>query len=288
MNRSIPPIRPPLWTRRSMLLALAGVGLSVPACAFSDLFSWNGGKPTILGYRTAPNFDRRYKTIRVKIFKNATFWSAVPVPGLEEQLTLYIVRQIEQKTPYKVVSGDADTELAGAILNFMQIATNYNQENEIRQVDTTLSCAVSWKDLRTGKFLSQPQTPNLEPPPPAGLLPGQQDPLNLATTMPGSLATQELSAAPTSPGGNPATLAQTSPPPTTGNPVPGQTNAPGAAGGAPVASPGGGGAIPLAGSVLVRSVASYVPEIGQSLASAEQDNCNFMAQQIVNMMESGW
>lgn len=288
MNRSRPPIRPQLWTRRSVLLALAGAGLTVPACEFSDLFSWNGGKPTIFGYRTAPNFDRRYKTIRIKVFKNATFWSAVPTPGLEEQLTLYLVRQIEQKTPYKVVSGDADTELDGAILNFIQVAVNYTQLNEIRQIETTLTCAVSWKDLRTGKFLSQPQGANLEPLPPAGLLPGQQDPLNLNTTMPGSLATQELSAAPISPGGNPATLAQTSPPPTTGNPVPGQTNAPGPPGGAPVPSPGGGGGIPLMGSVFVRSVAYYAEELGQSLATAEQDNCNQMAQQIVNMMECGW
>jgi hypothetical protein len=288
MNRPKPLIRPRLWTRRSILLALAGSGLAVPACEFSDLFSWNDGKPTIFGYRTAPNYDRRYKTIRVKMFKNPTFWSAVPVPGLEEQLTLYIVRQIEQRTPYKVVSGDADTELAGAIMNFLQVAVNYTQLNEIRQVETTMTCAVSWKDLRTGKFLSQPGGVNPEPPPPAGLLPGQQDPLNPNTTMPGSLQSQELSAAPISPGGNPATLAQTSPPPTTGTPVPGQTNAPGPQGGAPAPSPGGGGVIPLAGSVMVRSVASYTPEIGQSLATAEQDNCNQMAQQIVNMMESGW
>jgi hypothetical protein len=45
---------------------------------------------------------------------------------------------------------------------------------------------------------------------------------------------------------------------------------------------------PMEGAVLVRSVAFYAPEIGQSLASAEQDCCNQMAQQIVNMMECGW
>jgi hypothetical protein len=285
MTRPVPSRDPRLWTRRSILLALAGAGLTVPACEFSDLFSWNDGKPTLFGYRTAPNYDRRYKTVRVNIFKNNTFWSAVPTPGLEEQLTLYIVRKIEEQTPYKVVGlgCDADTELSGSILSFLQNALNYTQLNEIRQVETDLTCAVAWKDLRTGKYLSSPQGPNREPPPPAGLLPGQQNPLN---ALPGTLQTMELSAASNSPGGNPATLAQTSPPPTTGNPVPGQTNAPGPPGGPPL--PVAGAGTPMEGAVLVRSVATYAPEIGQSLLSAQQNNCNYMAQQIVNMMECSW
>ena len=70
-----------------------------------------------------------------------------------------------------------------------------------------------------------------------------------------------------------------------GDPVPGQTIAPGPAGGAPAPAFG----IPLVlQGVLVRSVASYAPELGQSLATAQQDNCNLMAQQIIQMMESAW
>jgi hypothetical protein len=281
MSWPVRPHQPKLWTRRSMLLALAGAGLTVPACEFSQLFSWNGGKPVLFGYGTAPNFDRRYKTIRVKIFKDATFWAVVPVPNLEMELTEFIVQQIEQKTPYKVDAGDADTELSGTILSFMQIALNYNQLNEIREIETTLTCAVRWKDLRTGKLLSSPSPRNVEPPPPAG----QQDPLNLSTTMPGSMQQMELSAAPVSPGNNQATMTETPPPPTTGNPALGQTNAQGAPGGPPLAP------LPVAGifdGVLVRSIAYYRPEIGQSLATAQQDNCNKMAEQIINMMECAW
>ena len=287
MNQPVPSIQPRHWTRRSLLLALAGAGLSVPACEFSQLFSWNGGKPVFFGYSSAPNFDRRYKTIRVKIFKNPTMWAVVPGPGMEEELTEALVHQIEQITPYKVDSGDADLELSGQIVSFFQIAVNYNQNNEERQIETTLMCAVKLTDLRTGKVLSSPQVPVTEPPPPAGLLPGQQDPLN---ALPGSMQTMELSAAPVSPAGNTATLAQPSAPPTTGNPIPGQTGAAGAPGGVP-GVPGalpGGMPTSLLGAVLVRSTASYAPEIGQSLATAVQDNCNMMAQQIVNMMESGW
>jgi hypothetical protein len=289
MKRPIRPNQPKLWTRRSMLLSLAGAGLTVPACDFSQLFSWNDGKPTIFGYATAPNFDRRYKTIRVKIFKDATFWAVVPVPGLEMWLTEAVVHQIEQDTPYKVNSGDADTELSGAILSFFQLSLNYNQMNEIREVETTMMCAVKWKDLRTGQMLSQPAPRILEPLPPAGLLPGQQDPLNMANTLPGGLLTQPLSAAPASPAGNQATMIDTAPPPpTTGNPTPGQTGALAGVGvgGPPV------GPMPtdsgMMGAVLVRSIANYRPEIGESLATAEQRNCLSLAQQIVNMMEVAW
>src|SRR6185437_2291038 len=153
----------------------------------------------------------------------------------------------------------------------------YNQLNEVRHIETTLTCSVVLKDLRTGQVLSAPQGRNTEPPMPAGLLPGQQDPLNMATNLPGSLANQQLSAAPISPAGNPATLAQTSPPPSlAGNPVPGQVNAMGASGGAPAPAPAT--PVPI-GGVIIRSVAYYAPEIGQSLATAQQDNCNMMAQQ---------
>ena len=157
MHRPDPPIQPRLWTRRSLLLALAGAGLTVPACEFGQLFSWNGGKPVIFGYGTAPRYDRRYKTIRVNIFKDPTFWAAVPVPGLEMELAQYLVQQIEQKTPYKINACDPDMELSGTILSFLQIAVNYNQLNEVRHIETTLTCSVVLKDVRTGQLLSSPQ-----------------------------------------------------------------------------------------------------------------------------------
>jgi hypothetical protein len=286
---------PKLWTRRSLLLALASAGLAAPACDFSQVFSWNGGKPTIFGYRTAPNFDRRYKTIRVKIFKDATLWAAVPVPGLEDELAETIVHHIEQMTPYKVSDNDPDLELSGRILDFMQVSLNYNQLNEIREVETTLTCAIRLKDMRTGQLLSSPSPNIVEPMPPAGLLPGMQDPLNgPGAMMPGSVSQMELSAAPVGPlMNNQGTMMGNQdngangqiPPPNTGNPSFGQTNAPGPSGGPPVAPLPTGG---YNGGVLVRSLAYYRPEIGESLATAQQTNCQRMAEQIVNMMEMAW
>jgi hypothetical protein len=286
MKRHVQSNEAMLLTRRSMLLALAGTGLAVPACEFGQLFSWNAGKPVIFGYGTAPRYDMSFHTIRLKIFKNSTFWSALPVPGLEEELTEEVMHQIEQKTPYKVDSGDADTELSGIVMSLLQSPLNFNQLNELREVETTLTCAVKWVNLRTGQLLSQPAPRVAEPPVPAGLLPGQVDPLNAPGVQPGNLLLQPLTAAPIGPGNNQATMAQqTAPPPTTGNPALGQTNLPGSPNGPPAL--GAGMTTPI-GAVLVSSNAYYRPEIGESLATAQQTNCILVAQQIVNMMEKPW
>src|SRR5262245_19047531 len=91
MERETGPKAPKGWSRRSVLLALAAASLAVPACEVNQLFSWNGGKPVLFGYGTTPNYDKRYKTIRLKIFKNPTFWAVVPVPGMEMHLTEALV-----------------------------------------------------------------------------------------------------------------------------------------------------------------------------------------------------
>src|SRR5215204_1572172 len=76
---------------------IAASALLLPSCT-----TWDGHF-TVLGYSTRPNYDTNYRTIRVPIFKNRTFWTATPVPGMEMDLTRAIIREIELKTPYKVV-----------------------------------------------------------------------------------------------------------------------------------------------------------------------------------------
>jgi hypothetical protein len=53
----------------------------------------------------------------------------------------------------------------------------------------------------------------------------------------------------------------------------------------PPGSPGGPPKVP---PVIVQSTATYVPELGGSNASAEKDNVDRMATQIVSMMEVAW
>src|SRR5947208_344009 len=79
----------------------------LPACT-SD-----GKNFCVLGYTTQPNYDTSIHTVHVPIFKNDTLRR-----GLEFELTRAVVREIEAKTPYKVVSdcNHADTELTGTIV----------------------------------------------------------------------------------------------------------------------------------------------------------------------------
>ncbi len=83
-----------------MLLAAA----MLPGCA-----SWDGHFE-LFGYTTRPMYDLSIRTVYVPIFKNQTFNR-----GLEFQLTQAVIREIESKTPYKVVQcrEAADTETAG-------------------------------------------------------------------------------------------------------------------------------------------------------------------------------
>jgi hypothetical protein len=174
----------------------------------------SGGHFTLLGYTTRPNYDSCIKTVYVPIFENNTFWR-----GLEFDITRAVVRAIEDKTPYKVVSDRdrADTELLGTVVSFNKNILNRNQLNEQRETETVLTVAVTWKDLRTGEILSAPKPP-----------------------------APQLGADPNAPPPPP-------PPP-----------------------------------VLVTSTATFVPEIGQSIATSKQVNASKLANQIVGLMEKPW
>jgi Lipopolysaccharide-assembly len=151
-------------TSRPVLVALA-VAL-LPGCG-----TWDGHF-CILGYTTRPMYDLSIRTVRVPIFKNLTTYKK-----LEFQLTEAVVREIELKTPYKVVqcAEAADTELIGTIVNFTKNVTNINQLGENRSAETTLAVELVWRDLRPGMaggILSQPlpgKPGDLPPPlPPIG------------------------------------------------------------------------------------------------------------------------
>lgn len=192
---------------RSRVLLLAAVSLVLPSCV-------HNGHLTMFGYTTAPPYDCSIRTVYVPIFKNVTFRK-----NLEFDLTRAVIREIESKTPYKVVScpTKADTELLGTIASRSKAVTNFNRLFETREAETTLTVEVVWRDLRpghVGEVLSRPQQLR-----PAELLPP----------------------------------------------------------GAPPTPP-----------VLVQSLGTYIPETGSSLTTAEQQNVNRLATQIVSMMEQPW
>jgi hypothetical protein len=258
---------------RGLLLALAGAALLVPACEGDGHF-------TLLGYTTRPNYDTHYHTIRVPIFKSKTFWSAVPVPGLEMELTRAVIREIEDKTPYKVVGDDcqADTELIGTVVSFNKAILNYNQNMETRETETTLVVELYWRDIRTGEILSRPmRRPGQPLPADIAAPPGLTDPLLEA---PGLDRAVPIVSAPGLPSDSAPAAAQ-APVAVPAGPVcetsqlPGQPTPP-------------GGLPRLPPVVTVRSVADFRPELGETLASAQKMNYDRMAVQIVSMLEKPW
>ena len=81
------------------------------------------------------------------IFKNRTPWTVTPAVGMEMDLTRAVVREIELKTPYKVLSCDADTELRGTILSFTKTLLNYTQFNTVREAKRRCAVELIWRDL---------------------------------------------------------------------------------------------------------------------------------------------
>jgi hypothetical protein len=211
---------------------LLGAALLLSSCEAGHNF-------TVFGYSTQPNYNCNIHTVYVPIFKNRTFYK-----GLEFDLTRAVIREIEAKTPYKVVSdcAGADTQLAGTIISFNKDILNRNQLNEVREGQTTLGVEVEWKDLRTGEVLSQPKRPGVLPAAPS---------LPSPTAVPGAVPV-------------PLGASGTAVPPP-GAPVP-----------------------PPPPPVLVQSIGGFIPELGQSLSTAQQQNVDRLAIQIVSMMEKAW
>ncbi len=148
--------------RRLALFAMAGF---LTGCAAdNNLKLW--------GYQVGPVHTNHIRTVRVPLFKNRTYRL-----GLEDDLTRAVIKEIEAKTPYKVVASGqtADTELDGAIVNTGKNIINRNPLNEVREAETTVAVEIYWRDLRTGELLSQPKKK-------ADPLPQALDPAPIAVT----------------------------------------------------------------------------------------------------------
>src|SRR5260370_22615648 len=141
----------PMKSIRLTMLVLAASALLLPSC------EWDGNF-TVLGYTTKPQSPTNIHTVYVPIFKNLTLWR-----GIEFDLTRAVIREIEAKTPYKVVSNPdcADTELKCTIVSLNKNVINRNQLNEIREAETTPAVDIIWKNNRTGEILSRPRAPRI-------------------------------------------------------------------------------------------------------------------------------
>lgn len=107
------------------------------------------------GYTTAPMYSDQVRTICVPIFESKTYRR-----DLEFRLTEAVIKEIEKKTPYKVVrQGNADTQLTGVIRYLDKNTLTETRQDEPREVQVTLAVDVTWKDLRTGELLMSGHAP---------------------------------------------------------------------------------------------------------------------------------
>ena len=102
------------------------------------------------GYHAGELFDTSIQSVAVPIFENRTFYRE-----MEFKLSEALTKQIEQRTPYKVVGeAGADTVLTGTVtrvekkLLSRQLKTGLPQE-----VQVVVVASFEWKDLRSGRIL---------------------------------------------------------------------------------------------------------------------------------------
>ena len=142
-----------------LVLFMLGLILVLTGCQ-----TWDG-QLTLGRYTTRPNYESSIRTVRIPVFINKTqvFQGN---SGIENELTQAVIREVESKTPFKVLpaNAEADTELTGVITSFTKGIINRNQLNEVREAETYLTVEVVWKDLRTGEILSQPHRKVLDSP----------------------------------------------------------------------------------------------------------------------------
>lgn len=236
--------------RRLILAIPAALALLAPACT-SD------GHIALLGYTSQPNYDTSFKTVRIPMVKSRSTYVVTPVVGLEMDLHRAIIREVTQRTPYKVRHGDADTELNVKITRVGKALLNYTQENNIREGEYVIEVAVVWRDLRTGRVLTRPSRR-----PGQALPPEERQPLLIeeaTSVLPPRARPIDVPAPPL----NPATAVRPDEEPLidplTREPV-----------------------IP----VLVRASGNYRPELGESTTTALQRAMDQVAVQLVQSLET--
>ncbi len=105
---------------------------------------------TACGYSNQGLYPSAYRSVAVPIWENRTFHR-----GMEDDLTEALIKQLEQRTPYKrVASGAADTSLTGSIINVDQKQLSRTSTGSIPQeLELIVTVDFEWRDLRTGEVI---------------------------------------------------------------------------------------------------------------------------------------
>ena len=107
------------------------------------------------GYTTRGMFPENISTVNVPIFSNDSGFRR----DIEFLMTERVIQAIEQRTPFKVVSGpNADTTLVGRITGYYKNPFGEDGRDNPRGGLMIAQVQIQWIDNRTGRVLNQLDT----------------------------------------------------------------------------------------------------------------------------------
>lgn len=136
---------------------LAGFSFLITASLFAFMLIHLAG---CAGYQIGPRSLYRpdVYSVYVRVFESDSLRR-----NLGEQLTEAVIKQIELKTPYKVVSGgQADSVLSGRILQDYKYVVAENVNDDPRDLEVEFKIEISWRDRR-GDLISETYTYGISP-----------------------------------------------------------------------------------------------------------------------------
>jgi hypothetical protein len=106
-----------------------------------------------LGHQTL--FRPDIRTIHVPIFESSSLR-----PQLGEALTEAVIKEIERRTPYKVVTGpNADSQLTGRILQDQKAVVVSHPFGDARAVESEMAVQIRWVDRRGAVLMERNAIP---------------------------------------------------------------------------------------------------------------------------------
>ena len=120
------------------------------------------GNFSLLGYTTRPPFSPDIRSVYIPTVKTTAFHTS-PYREIGPDLTQAIVDEFARRhTPIRVVSDPsrADTELIVTITRINKLVYNRNIFNQAREFDVIIGAEVLWRDLKSGRVLSNSREPS--------------------------------------------------------------------------------------------------------------------------------
>ncbi len=89
------------------------------------------------------------RTVYVPVFESESFRRF-----LGERLTEAVIKQVEQRTPYRIASAaDADSILRGRIIQDTKYGITENQDDQLRDIELELLVEITWLDRNGASLL---------------------------------------------------------------------------------------------------------------------------------------